>query len=105
MTPGFPPDGSTPGLLGHDELAELVEQYRAGIEAELSLLRQLAVIAERQRAVTDDGNLAAFGDHSRVPMTEPDFFSVCATSRVPDSGTAVAELSSQWVNDYVSSWR
>jgi hypothetical protein len=62
MTPGFPPDAPAGGLLDRDALAELVEQYRAGIEAELNLLRQLAVIAERQRSVTDEGNLTAFGD-------------------------------------------
>jgi hypothetical protein len=45
-----------------DELLRLVEQYSAGIEAELNLLRQLAEIAKRQREATDAGNLAALGD-------------------------------------------
>lgn len=44
-----------------DELAELIAQYRSGIEAELTLLHQLAAIARRQRDVTDRGDIAAFG--------------------------------------------
>ncbi len=43
-----------------DEAGRLLEQYRAGIDAELNLLRQLADIARQQRAVTDAGDFAAF---------------------------------------------
>ncbi len=35
-----------------NEIAELVEQYRLGLEAQLALLRQLAALAERQRDST-----------------------------------------------------
>jgi hypothetical protein len=42
------------------EVGELVEQYRAGIEAELSLLTQLADIADRQRQATAAGDLSVF---------------------------------------------
>jgi hypothetical protein len=59
MTPAPPPD---PPALSRDALAELVDQYRSGIEAELNLLRQLAVIAEQQRSVTHDGNFAEFSE-------------------------------------------
>jgi len=44
-----------------DELLRLVEQYRAGIEAELLLLRQLADVSKRQSSVTHAGDLNAFG--------------------------------------------
>jgi hypothetical protein len=43
-----------------DDLARLIEQYRAGLDAEMNLLRQLAQVSERQRAVTGDGDFAAF---------------------------------------------
>jgi hypothetical protein len=42
------------------EIRELVEQYRAGIDAELSLLNQLADVAERQREATSAGDLKRF---------------------------------------------
>jgi hypothetical protein len=42
------------------QIAELVEQYRAGIDAELQLLDQLAAIAELQREATTSGDLPAF---------------------------------------------
>lgn len=42
------------------EIGELVEQYRAGIEAELSLLTQLADVAERQHEATTSGDLSRF---------------------------------------------
>ena len=45
-----------------DELIRLVEQYRAGIDAELQLLRQLTEIAHRQRSETTTRNLAGLGD-------------------------------------------
>lgn len=35
------------------EVEQLLAQYRSGIEAELLLLRQLAALAERQKASTD----------------------------------------------------
>lgn len=42
------------------ELVNLIEQYRAGIEAELALLRQLDRIASRQRDVTEALDFEAF---------------------------------------------
>lgn len=44
------------GKRGHvtgAEIAQLLAQYRAGIEAELTLLRQLCALAERQKASSD----------------------------------------------------
>lgn len=38
------------------EIEQLLAQYRAGIEAELVLLRQLASLAERQKASTESRN-------------------------------------------------
>ena len=35
------------------EIEQLLEQYRAGLDAELALLRQLSTIAERQKASTE----------------------------------------------------
>ena len=43
-----------------DELARLIQEYRAGIEAELTLLHQLAAIANEQRTTTGAGDFAAF---------------------------------------------
>ncbi len=43
-----------------DDLARLIQQYRAGLDAEMHLLRQLAHVSERQQAVTCDGDFAAF---------------------------------------------
>ena len=43
-----------------DQLVELLEQYRSGIEAELSLLQQLSGVARRQREVTQDADFEAF---------------------------------------------
>lgn len=43
-----------------DDLARLIEQYRAGLDAEMNILRQLAHVAERQHAVTGRGDFAAF---------------------------------------------
>lgn len=45
-----------------DELVRLIAQYRAGIEAELNLLRQLSGVSAHQRTVTGAGDFAAFGD-------------------------------------------
>jgi hypothetical protein len=45
-----------------DELIRLLQQYRAGLEAELNLLRQLQVVSERQQHGTREGNFAAFDD-------------------------------------------
>ncbi len=45
-----------------DELRRLLAQYRAGIDAELLLLRKLMDLAERQHAVTAAPDLLAF-DH------------------------------------------
>jgi hypothetical protein len=44
-----------------DDLARLIEQYRAGIEAELSLLRRLADVSGEQRSVTHARDFQAFG--------------------------------------------
>ena len=46
----------------YDELARLIDQYRAGIEAELALLRQLADVSAHQHTVTHAGDFSAFGD-------------------------------------------
>lgn len=43
------------------DLAPLVEQYRAGLEAEVALLRQLAAISTRQREAMQARNFDAFG--------------------------------------------
>jgi hypothetical protein len=48
------------------DIATLVEQYHAGIEAELRLLRQLEIIAERQHDVTVARNFEAFGQESNA---------------------------------------
>ena len=45
-----------------DDLARLIEQYRAGLDAEMHLLHQLAQVSERQRTVTSDGDFAAFNN-------------------------------------------
>jgi hypothetical protein len=44
-----------------DELAGLLDQYRAGIEAELNLLHQMADIAQQQRAATQASDFEALG--------------------------------------------
>ena len=41
------------------ELLPLVTQYRAGLEAEIAVLRQLATLAAREREVTATGPLSA----------------------------------------------
>jgi hypothetical protein len=43
-----------------DDLARLIEQYRAGIVAELNILEQLAEVSQRQREVTARGDLDRF---------------------------------------------
>lgn len=43
-----------------DEAARLLEQYGAGIDAEVTLLRQLADVAKDQREVTANANFQAF---------------------------------------------
>jgi hypothetical protein len=43
-----------------DDVRRLLAQYRAGIEAELQLLRQLAEVAAQQRATSDQGDFDAF---------------------------------------------
>jgi hypothetical protein len=43
-----------------EALAQLIEQYRAGLEAELNLLRQLRAISDEQEQVTRDGDFSAF---------------------------------------------
>lgn len=45
-----------------DELNRLVQQYRAGIEAELSLLNQLADVSAQQHDVSRKGDFGTFGD-------------------------------------------
>ena len=44
----------------HDEAARLLDQYGAGIDAELNLLRQLAEVARDQREVTTASEFQAF---------------------------------------------
>jgi hypothetical protein len=44
----------------HGELLSLLEQYRAGLEAEISLLRQLEDVAARQREVTESRDYERF---------------------------------------------
>ena len=44
-----------------DEAERLLAQYRAGIDAQLNLLRQLADIARRQREVTAAADFEAYG--------------------------------------------
>lgn len=44
-----------------DELARLVSEYRAGLDAELHLLHQLAPLATAQQDVTRRGDYVAFG--------------------------------------------
>jgi hypothetical protein len=43
-----------------EDLGRLLDQYRAGLTAEMNLLHQLADVSERQRFVTADGDFAAF---------------------------------------------
>lgn len=45
-----------------DELGRLIEEYRAGLDAEMHLLHQLADVSLRQQRVTEDGDFAAFSD-------------------------------------------
>jgi hypothetical protein len=44
----------------HAELVSLLEQYRAGLEAEIALLRQLESVAARQRDVTESRDYEHF---------------------------------------------
>lgn len=46
------------------ELGELIEQYHAGIDAELAVLRQLAQIATRQHAVSTARDFDALADET-----------------------------------------
>jgi hypothetical protein len=43
-----------------DELARLISEYQAGVEAEITLLHQLAEVSARQRAVTAAGDFKQF---------------------------------------------
>ncbi len=43
-----------------DEIVRLLEQYSAGIDAELTLLHQLAAVARHQRDVTQASDFVAF---------------------------------------------
>ena len=45
-----------------EEGARLIDQYRAGLEAELHLLRQLAEVSDRQRSVSGEGDFPGFTD-------------------------------------------
>jgi len=44
----------------HAELVSLLEQYRAGLETEIALLRQLEDVAARQREVTESRDYERF---------------------------------------------
>ena len=46
--------------MNRDELSRLISQYHAGLDAELTLLRQLSDLAARQRAVSEAGDFPAF---------------------------------------------
>lgn len=48
----------------HAELVSLFEQYRAGLEAEIALLRQLEGIASRQREVSESRDYERFKTES-----------------------------------------
>jgi hypothetical protein len=43
-----------------DEFGRLVAQYRAGVEAELHLLHQLAGVSDRQRTLSEAGDYTQF---------------------------------------------
>ena len=45
-----------------DELGPLVDQYRAGLTAEMTLLHQLSEVSRRQREGTSAGDFTAFND-------------------------------------------
>ena len=45
-----------------DELQRLLDQYAAGIEAELTLLHQLAAVADRQHDASGAGDIGALQD-------------------------------------------
>jgi hypothetical protein len=47
-----------------DDLARLIEQYRAGIVAELNLLKQLAAVSRRQQDTTRKGDFGTFNTAS-----------------------------------------
>jgi hypothetical protein len=49
----------TEGQLSPDQVAELLDRYRAGIEAELALLRQMADVSKDQRQATQNADFAA----------------------------------------------
>jgi hypothetical protein len=44
------------------DLLELMAEYRAGLEAEVALLRHLATLAARQREMTESGRLDTLDD-------------------------------------------
>ena len=44
-----------------EDLAALLDQYRAGLDAEIALLTHLETLAGRQRAATASGDLKDFG--------------------------------------------
>jgi len=48
----------------HAELVSLLEQYRAGLETEIALLRQLEAVAARQREVTEARDYERFRTES-----------------------------------------
>ena len=48
----------------HAELVSLLEQYRAGLEAEIALLRQLEAVAVRQHEVTESRDYERFRTES-----------------------------------------
>jgi hypothetical protein len=53
-------EGAGVGCVTLDELARMLAQYSAGIEAELQLLNELADISKEQHNVSASGDLAAF---------------------------------------------
>ena len=58
-----PPAPGRSAAMTSDDLARLIEQYRAGLDAELNLLRQLAdVVRAPARGHRVSGDFAAFDD-------------------------------------------
>ena len=45
-----------------DELLELIEQYRAGLDAEITLLHRLEALSARQREITQAADLTDLSD-------------------------------------------
>jgi hypothetical protein len=53
--------GRSQPVTDRPDLLPLMDQYRAGLEAEMTLLRKLEAVAERQHAASKQGDLQALG--------------------------------------------